>query len=211
MSSGESLPSPGREVQRKTSGSVKKDTTIKTPRNMQTRRITKKICLLGDPAVGKTSLIHKYVFDIFGDDYLSTVGAKVVTKNKVFEFPEKEMRVELKMLIWDIAGQKAVESVHEAYFRGAEAAIVVADITRRQTFESVASWIREVFHNTGEIPVLLLVNKIDLEDQMEFTIPEIEERGASFNLSYLLTSAKNGKNVENAFETIGLHLASSVL
>jgi len=157
--------------------------------------------------VGKTSLVHRYVYDMFGDDYLSTVGAKMVTKKSVFEFPEHDTQVELKMLIWDIAGQKIFGTVHNAYYRGAEAALMVTDVTRRNTFETIVPWVSELYGYAGQVPVLLLANKIDLEDQREVSPEEIKKIAAGLGVNYYLTSAKENMNLDKAFETIGNFLA----
>jgi len=109
--------------------------------DVETKRITKKICLLGDPAVGKTSLIHRYVYDVFDDKYLSTIGAKITKKKNVVEIPGARFNVEITLLVWDIAGQMKFGNVHQSYYKGAEGALVVADITRSETFEHIVNWI----------------------------------------------------------------------
>jgi len=169
---------------------------------MSTKRLTKKICLLGDPAVGKTSLIQRFVSDIFGDEYLSTVGAKVVTRKCVVRLPESDDPVEVKLLIWDIAGQRAVTMVHQAYYNGAEAAILVADITRRSTYNNLTSWIEELHKSVGDIPIILGFNKVDLDDKFEMTPEEIGKKASEIGASYFFTSAKDGTNVEMIFDTI---------
>ena len=167
------------------------------------RSITKKVTLLGDPAVGKTSLIHRYVYDMFDDKYLATIGAKI-TKKQIHCQCSEGIRedTELCLMIWDIAGQKAFESVHKAYYRGSEAGLVVADITKRETLEHIPKWIMELYEVVGRVPVILLVNKFDLADQFAFGEMEIKQVLSNLAVNYLFTSAKTGHNVETSFKEL---------
>ncbi len=178
---------------------------------MAIKKVSKKICLLGDPAVGKTSLIHKYVYDVFDDKYLSTIGAKITKKTNLIEFQEVEMNIELTLLIWDIAGQKMLGNVHNSYYKGAQGALIVADITRRETFEHIIKWISELFSVTGAVPVLILANKFDLQDQAAIKEPEIIDLVKKLGTSFLFTSAKSGINVENAFRSMSEFLARPIV
>ena len=98
-------------------------------------KIAKKIVVIGDAAVGKTSLIKRYVKDEFDDRYLNTIGAKVMKKSVGVNKPDTGEIVDLKMILWDIAGQESFDTVKKAYYRGASGAIVVCDNTRRETME----------------------------------------------------------------------------
>jgi small GTP-binding protein len=123
---------------------------------MQKRQFVRKICLIGDGAVGKTSLVRRYVLDVFSDDYLSTFGAKV--SKKVITLDD----VELTLMIWDILGQKSGASMHSAYFSGANGALIVCDGTRPETLDSLNSWYQEFTRVAGKVPVIPLANKCDL-------------------------------------------------
>jgi small GTP-binding protein len=172
---------------------------------MTTRTLTKKISLLGDPAVGKTSLIQRFVYDAFDDRYLSTIGAKITKKTQtltVEQNPKLTQDTNLTFLIWDIAGQKAFKSVHQAYYRGSEAALIVCDITRRETLDNILEWISELYKVVGNVPTLILINKYDLKDQVSFGEREINAIAAQVRVPYYFTSAKSGHNVENAFKTL---------
>ena len=173
---------------------IKKEVRMK-----KMKRIMKKICLVGDPAVGKTSLIRRYVYDTFDDKYLYTIGAKIT--KKVMNIKYLMHDVNLTLMIWDIEGQKGIGKAHSVYYRGAEAAIVVCDVTMKETLENIPSWGDAVFKVTGEIPLVFLANKIDLPNRA-FDEEEIKNIASEFNAQYLFTSAKTGENVENAFITV---------
>jgi len=172
---------------------------------MPSKDMTKNISLLGDPAVGKTSLIQRFVYDTFGDRYLSTVGAKITKKIQRFTaelYPALSTDIDLTFLIWDIAGQKAFKRVHRAYYQGSEGALVVCDITRRETLDNMLEWISELCTAVGDIPMLILVNKQDLRDQFSFGEAEIGAVVSQVSAPFLFTSAKTGHNVETAFQTL---------
>lgn len=171
---------------------------------MVTKNITKKICLLGDPAVGKTSLIHRYVYDVFDDKYLSTIGAKITKKTLTIDKTEES--INLTMLVWDIAGQKVFGNVHQTYYRGAEGALLVTDITRKETFENAAGWVSELFRIAGRIPVIMLINKFDLKDHAAVNQEYVNKIAGRLGVPYLFTSAKSGLNVETAFKSIAENL-----
>ena len=171
---------------------------------MDVKHLQKKIALLGDPQVGKTSLIQRFVYGIFDDKYLATFGAKITKKSLLFgqhRYPDIP-NTQLTMLIWDIAGQKAFKSVHQAYYRGAEGALLVCDITRKETLDNICEWVQELYDAVGNVPAILLINKCDLEDMYTFGEKEVEEVVSGFSLPFYITSAKTGHNVENAFQTL---------
>ncbi|MFW6141705.1 MAG: Rab family GTPase [Candidatus Saliniplasma sp.] len=115
----------------------------------------KKIVLLGDGAVGKTSLVRRYVEKKFDDDYIATIGVNV--KKKVI----KELNLSLS--IWDIYGQRSISpGLHSKHYRGADGAFIVFDFSRKKTFDHLNRWIQEMFEITGEIPLYILGNKYDL-------------------------------------------------
>jgi len=167
--------------------------------DMQTKQFQKKICLLGDGAVGKTSLIRKYVLDVFDDKYISTVGTKLSRKEIVFDVPEKEMKVAMTLMIWDIVGQKEYQKLHLMYFQGANGAIVVSDVTRKETLDNCVTWAESIRGAVGDLPLIFLANKSDLKEQAEFGEAELAEVAAKYGSKYYMTSAKSGLNVEETF------------
>ncbi|MDO9537103.1 MAG: GTP-binding protein [Thermoplasmata archaeon] len=165
-------------------------------------KLIKKVCLLGDSSVGKTSLVRKYVYDTFDDSYIATIGTKTVKKELKIEYFGKE--VELVLMIWDIIGQKEYRRVQSMSFSGTSAAMVVCDITRAETLESIRDyWVPELQKVAGKIPMVFMANKCDLVGKEGFDGSELGKLAAEHKSTYMLTSAKTGENVENAFLTLG--------
>src|SRR5512136_1817914 len=139
-----------------------------------------KLCLLGDGAVGKTSLVRRYVFDVFDDKYLMSFGTKVTKKSyRVGE-------VDLDLMIWDILGQKSQEALHAAYYRGAAGALAVCDFTRPETMKNLKSWLGSFRSVVGDMPVIILGNKSDLEKK--YTLGDLKEYGRSVGCTVIETS-----------------------
>ena len=177
----------------------------------EVREVIKKICLLGDPAVGKTSLIRRYVFDMFDDKYITTIGTKVTKKTVVVPGvaqPATDIRITL--LIWDILGQREYQRLHPVYYQGAEGALIVCDSTRKETIGNLATWVTSFKNVVGNVPVVFLINKSDLVDPEKFDRSEIDNLSRLHHAPYLPTSAKNGLNVERAFITVSEALARSL-
>ncbi len=167
------------------------------------RRMKVKICLVGEHAVGKTSLIKRYVLNEYDDRYIVTLGAKV-SKKEMLLTPKGGDPVQMDMTIWDIMGSKGFrELLREAYFHGAQGILAVADITRYDTLEDLDSWVESVFRTVGEIPVVFTVNKIDLKDQAAFSEEQVKQATEAFDAPYFYSSAKTGENVENVFRHLG--------
>ena len=171
-----------------------------------------KICLLGDSSVGKTSLIRRYVLDQFSDNYLSTIGAKVTKKDLTYQFGDRT--VNLSLLIWDIMGQKEDYSSSSQrfpsykpsnmYFKDAKGAIIVTDITRYETFESVAFWYSNLTREVREeIPIIFFANKVDLLDERQWPRQSVLGEFATYQRPAFTTSAKTGENVNDGFFELG--------
>ncbi len=166
------------------------------------KEIMKKICLLGDGAVGKTSLIRKYVYDVFDDKYIMTIGTKVTKKVLTID------DIKLTLLIYDVLGQKRFARIHSSYYRGASGAIIVCDVTRAETVDNMALWAQSLFKVVSNVPVIFIGNKIDLSVAPEEKIKHIADQ---YNAKYFFTSAKTGENVENIFYELGLMLCSKFM
>jgi small GTP-binding protein len=166
-------------------------------------KMAKKVVVIGDPAVGKTSLIKRFVQDDFDDRYLNTIGAKVMKKELGVNRPDTGEIVDLKLILWDIAGQETYNIVKKAYYRGASGAILVCDSTRRETMQDLHRWIENLFDVSDVIPMAIIINKIDLEDEAQFTEEQVREEFAAYGAAVFKTSAKTGENVEMVFHELG--------
>lgn len=165
----------------------------------ETKDILKKMCVIGDEAVGKTSLIRRFVIDKFDDKYIVTIGTK--TSKKTMTIREEDLNVNLKLMIWDILGQQRFEELKKSAYRGASGAFIVLDLTRRETLDSFDTWLSSLFNVVGEIPVIVLANKKDLK--VQFGKEEIEKLVKDYGFPYYFTSAKTGDKVNEAFNTMG--------
>lgn len=158
-----------------------------------------KVGLVGDPAVGKTSLIRRFVLDQFDDRYAKTIGAKVSKKEIHLALPKgRHMRVD--MMIWDVMGEKNIAELYlQAHFEGMQGILAVADVTRGDTLTSIDGWTASVRHVAGDVPVYVLVNKMDLEEEFDMELREVSKFSRTLGSPFAFTSAKTGKNVEKAF------------
>lgn len=158
---------------------------------------------MGDASVGKTSLIKKYVHDIFKDAYIATIGTKVTRKELIIRKPENDMEYHLKLTIWDILGQHTFTSVKATAYRGAAGAMLVCDLTRPKTLQHTRNWVKTLTKEQGKLPVILLANKCDLTDQVRVGENEVAKIASELGIDYCYTSAKTGQNVALAFRTLG--------
>jgi small GTP-binding protein len=159
-----------------------------------------KVCLVGDGAVGKTSLVRKYVFDEFSDDYLATIGTKITKREMTVRDPDEDMEIKVDMAIWDIMGQHGFRRLlQEAYFFGVDGVIAVCDLTRKETVDGLNDWLERIEEVAGDVPVITLGNKADLQEGLVVKEEDVERLAKTKNSEYLMTSAKTGENVERAF------------
>ena len=178
---------------------------------MSLTKYSKNIVLLGDSAVGKTSLVRRYVIDSYDDKYITTIGKKVTKKELIIDTPDGQAHINL--MIWDIIGQKGYRQMQSTSFNHANGAILVSDLTRKETLESLLGyWIPLLLQSTGPIPMTIIGNKDDLTDQIQISMAELQDmaekcQGFGVKNECFVTSAKSGNNVETAF----LHLADQVI
>jgi small GTP-binding protein len=156
--------------------------------------LAKKVCLIGDFAVGKTSLIARFVNNVFSDKYLTTIGVKIDTKDVT-----TASHGAVKLVIWDIAGKDVLSTTDYAYVRGASGLLVVADGTRAHTLTTAERLKSSAESVIGEVPVVLLVNKSDLGELWEIPEAKIRSLKEEQRWNVFLTSAKTGTHVERAF------------
>ncbi len=164
--------------------------------------IQKKICMLGGFAVGKTSLVSRFVHSLFSDTYLTTVGVKIEKK-------EVELGTDrVDLIIWDLYGEDDFQKIRTSYLRGSAGYLLVADGTRRSTLETAVALQDVAERAIGRVPFLLLVNKADLVTQWEMddeALSQLTRKGWWI----LKTSAKTGAEVEAAFAAIAKAMLSS--
>jgi small GTP-binding protein len=166
-----------------------------------------KVCLVGEGAVGKTSLVRRFVLGEYDDRYLYTLGTNVY-KKEVRLPSESGRKSRVTMMIWDIVGQKDLRHLFtKSYFRGAEGGIAVCDVTREHTLNDLTEWIENMHEVCGQLPIVVLANKVDLEDRIEVGEDRLLEFTSKYSCPCFFTSAKTGENVEAAF----LRLAREVV
>jgi small GTP-binding protein len=162
-----------------------------------TKNLNLKIIIIGDPAVGKTSLVKKFISGQFTRDYKSSIGTNIFIKEVVLEDIGK-----LTIQLWDIAGQERWIKMRHSYYSGANGVFIVGDLTRKNTFDQIVKfWFPDVKNYCEHAPVALLANKYDLKSNLNEK--EIIAYGERINaIATIRTSAKTGENVELAFKII---------
>jgi small GTP-binding protein len=154
--------------------------------------IQKKICMLGAFAVGKTSLVSRFVSSIFSEKYLTTVGVKIDKKSLHFDGRD------VTLMLWDIYGQDEFQTVQQSYLRGTAGYLLVVDGTRRATLETATRLRQNAAQVAGNVPFIVVLNKADLESEWQMDekgIWKLADQGASI----MRTSAKTGEGVEETF------------
>ncbi len=171
--------------------------------------IKKKICLLGSFAVGKTSLVERFVHDRFEDKYLTTVGVKISTKlMPPVESVGSGRFTQHTFLIWDIVGLEKFDRVAMNYFRGGAGALAVADLTVPETIDRLHEFCEKFLSVNPRAALLILGNKVDLFQGDDKIISNLAETSHSYSSDYLLTSAKTGHQVEKAFRELSEKIGS---
>jgi small GTP-binding protein len=166
--------------------------------------ISKKICLVGDFAVGKTSLIRRFVDRQFSDKYLSTVGVKISRKAIDLIHEDPQQKKELQLLIWDIEGSNKFKAIAPTYFQGARGAIIVGDVTQPETLTTITEHVQNFLAVNPQACIVVALNKSDLiETEYLEKIRQMHEyNNTNCVLSTFLTSAKTGKNVDEMFQLL---------
>ena len=170
-------------------------------------QISKKVCLLGEFAVGKTSLVRRFVYDAFDDKYISTIGVKVSRKTVVV--PHEDEPIDVNMMLWDLAGSEEFDRVRASYFRGASGAVLVCDVTRPETVERLLAYAQDLSEVCPAACFVLAGNKSDLVDEQRVALADLEGAAAAIEVEMgcgsvpcYLTSALTGQEVEMLFRRL---------
>ena len=167
---------------------------------MSEKKIKRKvirITMLGDSAVGKTSLISQFLTQKFDENYLTTIGKDKLEKKVVMEDGN-----EIKLIIWDTAGQERFHSIATSTIKGSQGIILTFDLTKKSTFNSLEAWLNDIKENSNEVPVVIFGNKCDLFEAYEIENEEAKKFAKDHNLQYYETSAKQNVNVQEGFNAI---------
>ena len=170
-------------------------------------QVSKKVCLLGEFAVGKTSLVRRFVYDAFDDKYISTIGVKVSRKTVVV--PHEDEPIDLNMMLWDLAGSEEFNRVRASYFRGATGAVLVCDLTRTETLAGLLTYAQDLQKVCPKACFVVAGNKSDLVDEQQVTLADLEGAAVAIerstgcgSVSCYLTSARTGQDVETLFRRL---------
>lgn len=179
-----------------------------------------KIILIGDGAVGKTSLKLNFMGKGFPSEYLPTLGSDFVSKKMIIK--TDTIKKELSFQIWDLAGQPSFKQIRARFYNQATGALVVFDVTREETLYNLENWIEELSLNVKrkKIEIYLIANKIDIREEGHLTNERIESfikeklnsryDNIGTNILFVETSAKTGENVEKAFEILGIKILENL-
>ncbi|UCE75129.1 MAG: GTP-binding protein [Methanomassiliicoccales archaeon] len=171
-----------------------------------------KICLLGEGAVGKTSLIKRYVFDEFDETYHVTIGTKVTKKELKIRHPETDETLDVYLMIWDLMGQQCfLDLLKVSYFFGARGLIAMCDVTRKETLSELTRWMEVALSVTDDIPIIFLGNKCDLEKEQQLSLEEVKTFASIYDKSETyLSSVKTGYNVDLIFKTLSERMIMNI-
>ncbi len=179
---------------------------------ISTISVKHKIVLLGDGAVGKTSLVRRFVVDQFDDRYVATIGAKVMKKD--VRVSSRALEYDITLIIWDVLGQKGFHGVQAKAFDQSRGVVLVTDLLRPETAQSVKDyWMSRVKDTIGSVPLVLFGNKLDLVENKNAVEVVLAGLAKELGCKYFLTSAKTGENVEAGFNSFAKTLveASEIL
>lgn len=152
-----------------------------------------KVVVVGNGAVGKSSMIQRYCKGIYTKDYKKTIGV---------DFLERQIEVngeDIRLMLWDTAGQEEFDAITKAYYRGAQACVLAFSTVDRDSFEAIESWKRKVENEVGEISMVIVQNKIDLIDDAVVQHDEAEALAKKLHLRFYRTSVKDNLNIEEVF------------
>ena len=153
-----------------------------------------KLILIGNSGVGKSCILQRYIRHSFEESYKCTIGVDFLMKSVIIN------GITVKLQLWDTAGQEKYKSMVSSYYRGANVALIVFDLTSRPSFDALPLWIENFYKNGPEQKNIILIgNKKDLVDERQVTQEEAEMFAETNNMIYFETSAKDGDNIDYVF------------
>lgn len=161
--------------------------------------------MLGEGSVGKTSLIRRYVKQTFSHDYITTVGSNFLIK-KINLSEEDRMTMQL----WDISGQDSFRTIRPQYYLHSHGGILTFDLTRNSTLHELEKWYQDFTKKTGNVPLMMFGNKLDLRDRREVLTEDGQMYARRFNSYYMETSALDGTGVEEAFMILARRIVDHI-
>ncbi|OIR15696.1 MAG: hypothetical protein BEU04_02010 [Marine Group III euryarchaeote CG-Bathy1] len=162
----------------------------------------KKILVLGNYGVGKTSLIKQCINEDFDDQYLTTLGTNIALKDISIRFGGEKADVDVELELWDIAGNKTIADVKREFYKDANGAIIVADLSKEKSVDECENWIKATYQIIDKIPFIFVGNKYDLISKEDIDMEKIQALASKYNTHFILTSAKFGDNSNEAFHEI---------
>ena len=162
----------------------------------QEAQIVLKLLLLGDSSVGKTSILLKYISNKFDESSISTVGVDYM--DKIIDYN----KFKIKLQIWDTSGEEKFRTITKNFYRNADGLLVVFDLTKKESYDHIRSWINEAKENNDKLKTILIGNKLDLKDERIVAIDVAKQFAEKNNLKYIETSAKDGTNINESFQAI---------
>ena len=162
----------------------------------QEAQIVLKLLLLGDSSVGKTSILLKYISNKFDESSISTVGVDYM--DKIIDYN----KFKIKLQIWDTSGEEKFRTITKNFYRNADGLLVVFDLTKKESYDHIRSWINEAKENNDKLKTILIGNKLDLKNERIVAIDVAKQFAEKNNLKYIETSAKDGTNINESFQAI---------
>lgn len=168
-----------------------------------TLEISKKVCMLGSFGVGKTSLVRRFVYNKFDEKYLTTIGVQVSHRLLDPILMADKSRVQVKVILWDLAHIEKMTEIIKNYFRGSHGAIVVYDLTRPSTYAGYDMFLRAFGEVCPKSSMIFVANKSDLLMDHNEGVEQFTHLAKAHNVPHFFTSAKSGENVDKAFHQLG--------
>lgn len=174
--------------------------------NEDSQVMKRKICLIGDSRVGKTSLVERFIRNEFYDRYTATISAKVFKKEVQVRVQDNgnSKVINMSLSIWDLIGHRDREYwlLLKRYIMNTDGALFVCDLTSKESLGDLRAWISSVFNTIGVIPFIVMANKCDLKEEIKFTEQDLIAFKKQYNSDFFYTSAKTGENVELSFQRL---------